>query len=112
MRRGDAQAIEMAANHISELLDIIRRLHGAEATHLESVPVKETFQGQTVWDGIVEVFNLKGHPLTDRVYAWMHDTGDPAKPKRVTVLHVNPVLSPVEAVRAFIIQEFRSNAQA
>jgi hypothetical protein len=99
--------------HLDELRDVIRRLHGAEATHLESVPVKETFQGKTVWDGIVEVFRLEGHPLTDRVYAWIHDTGDLAKPaKHVTVLHVHPVLSPVEAVRAFIIQEFRSNASA
>lgn len=30
---------------------------------------------------VVEVFDLKGHPKTHRVYAWMHDTGDPAKPK-------------------------------
>jgi hypothetical protein len=102
-----------ARGYIDELRGVIRRLHGAEATHVESVPVKEIFKGETVWDGIVEVFTLEGHPLTNRVYAWMHDTGDPAKPaQHVTVLHVHPVLSPVEAVRAFIIQEFRSNAQA
>jgi len=97
---------------IKELIEVIRRVHGAEATHVESVPVKEMFKGETVWEGIVEVFRLEGHPLTDRVYAWMHDTGDPANPKHVTVLHIHPVLSPVEAVRAFIIQEFRSNANA
>jgi hypothetical protein len=97
---------------IEELQDVIQKLHGAKATHQESVAVKETFKGETVWDGIVEVFRLEGHPLTDRVYAWIHDTGDPAKPKHVTVLHIHPVLSPVEAVRAFIIQEFRSNASA
>jgi hypothetical protein len=99
--------------YIEELRDVIQKLHGGKATHRESVPVKEVFQGETVWDGIVEVFHLEGHPLTDRVYAWMHDTGDPSKPpKHVTVLHIHPVLSPVEAVRAFIIQEFRSNASA
>ena len=42
--------------YLKELLDVIRRLHGVEAKHVESVPVKETFQGKTVWDGIVEVF--------------------------------------------------------
>jgi len=43
---------------------------------------------------------------------WLHDTGDPAKPaQHVTILHVPPVVSPVTAVRAFIVQEFR-NAQA
>jgi hypothetical protein len=94
-----------------EWQDVIRKLHGAKATHEESVAVKEVFQGKTVWDGVVEVFHLDGHPLTNRVYAWMHDTGDPAKPKQhVTVLHIDPALSPATAVRAFIIQEFRNNA--
>lgn len=39
--------------YIQELRDIIRRLHGVESTHVGSVPVKETFQGKTVWDGIL-----------------------------------------------------------
>jgi len=98
--------------HIQELRDTIRRLHGAAAKHLESVPVKETFQGQTVWDGIVEVFRLKGHPKTDRVYAWMHDTDDPKRPKHhVTVLHIPPVVSARTAVQAAILQEYRDLAK-
>ena len=98
-------------SHIEELRDAIHRLHGGKATHVESVPVKEVFQGQTVWDGIVEVFDLDGHPMTDKVYAWFHDTGEDGRPpSKVTVLHVHPALSPVAAVRAFIVQEFR-NAQ-
>ena len=61
---------------------VIRRLHGVEATHVESVPVKETFRGKTVWDGIVEVFELHGHPKAPKVYAWAHDTEDPKRPRR------------------------------
>jgi hypothetical protein len=95
--------------HIEELRDVIRRLHGVDSTHVESVSVKETFQGRTVWEGIVEVFDLRGHPEATRAYAWAHDTDDPARPKRhVTVLHIHPVTSPILAVRAFIIQEFRN----
>jgi hypothetical protein len=98
-------------SHIDDLKVIIHKLHGAEATHRESVPVKEVFQGQTVWDGIVEVFTLHGHPKANTAYAWIHDTGDPNKPEqKVTVLHVPPVVSPITAVRAFIVQEV-SNAQ-
>ena len=52
----------MMAAYLEELRDVIRRLHGAEATHVESVPVKESFQRKTVWDGMMEVFDLKGHP--------------------------------------------------
>ncbi|MFI5098492.1 MAG: hypothetical protein ACHQT6_11025 [Candidatus Acidiferrales bacterium] len=98
--------------YLAELQNVIRRLHGVESHHVESVPVKETFQGQTVWDGIVEVFELHGHPKAPRVYAWSHDSDGPEKPKKhVTVLHVGPVTSAVEAVRAAIVQEFRSLEQ-
>ena len=94
--------------YIDELKDVIRRLHGAEATHVESVPVKETFQGKTVWEGIVEVFDLVGHPTAFRVYAWGHDTDDPKNPRRhVTVLHSHPIKSAEDAVKAAIVQEFR-----
>ena len=95
--------------YIDELRDVIRRLHDAEATHVESVPVKETFQGQTVWEGVVEVFSLKDHPTAHSVYAWSHDTDIPGNPRRhVTVLHIPPVISPLLAVRAAIVQEFKS----
>jgi hypothetical protein len=98
-------------SHIDELREAIHKLHGGKATHRESVPVKDVFNGQTVWDGIVEVFHLEGHPKTNTAYAWLHDTGDPSKPTlHVTVLHVPPVISPLTAVRAFIVQEFRNNA--
>jgi len=98
-----------ASDYIAELRSVIRRLHGVDAKHIESVPVTETYQGKTVWEGIVEVFELRGHPKASKVYAWAHDTDDPAKPKRhVTVLHIHPVTSPLLAVRAAIVQEFRN----
>jgi hypothetical protein len=62
-----------------------------------------------VWDGIVEVLDLIGHPKANRIYAWSQDTGDPNHPKHyVTVLHIPPVVSPQTAVQAAIVQEFRS----
>ncbi|MGI4827748.1 MAG: hypothetical protein ACRYFU_06105 [Janthinobacterium lividum] len=95
--------------HIEELKNVIRELHGVDATHRESIPVKETWNGQTVWDGVVEVFDLRGHPKTDTAYAWSHDTDDPENPRRhVTVLHLHPALSPLAAVRAALVQEYRN----
>jgi hypothetical protein len=95
--------------YIEELREVIRRLHGVEARHVESVPVKEEFQGKTVWEGIVEVFEIRGHPKAEKVYAWSHETDDPKQPRRhVTVLHVAPVVSAALAVRAAIVQEFRN----
>jgi hypothetical protein len=97
---------------INELRETIRSLHGTNSKHVDSVPVKETWQGNTVWEGIVEVFELDSHPTAARAYAWSHDTGDPKRPTRhVTVLHGGPITSAVEAVRAAIIQEYRSRAE-
>jgi len=98
--------------YLEELGDVIHKLHGATATHVQSVPVTEMFQGQVVWDGVVEVFDLHGHPETHRAYAWAHDTDDPEHPRRhVTVLHIPPAVSPETAVRVAIVQEYR-DAQA
>ena len=98
--------------NIEELQHVIRKLHGAESTHRASVPIKEVWDGKTIWEGTVEVFNLHGHAETDTAYAWSHETDDPENPKRhVTVLHLHPALSPVDAVRVAIFQEFR-NAQS
>ena len=95
--------------HIQELQAVIRKLHGVESNHIESVPVKERFQGKTVWEGIVEVFELKNHPTAPRAYAWAHDTDDPQNPRRhVTVLHLHPIKSAQDAVRAAIVQEDRN----
>lgn len=97
------QALERAIHH----------LHGAKATHRESVPVTEVFQGQTVWDGVVEVFDLDDHPLAHTAYAWSHETDDPKEPVRhVTVLHIPPVVSPITAVRASIARDYRASSQA
>ena len=95
--------------YIEELQDVIRKLHGVESRHLESVQVKETHKGQTVWEGVVEVFELIGHPTATKLYAWSHDTDDPEHPQRhVTVRHAHPIQSARDAVRAAIVQEFRS----
>lgn len=99
--------------HIRELRDVIHHLHNAKAKHLGSVPVTESFQGKTVWDGVVEVFRRKGHPKADRVCAWIHQTDDTAHPKRhVTVLHIPPVVSRQTAVQASIVQEFKEYGKA
>lgn len=100
----------MSADYIAELADAIRHLYHTEPVYVETVPVKEVFQGQTVWEGEVEVFDLTDFPDASRVYAWTHETDEVDQPKRsVTVLHVPPVVSPELAVRASIIQEYRES---
>lgn len=88
----------------------IRSIERITGVHRDTIMRLGVKQGQTVWDGVVEVFDLIGHPKTHRVYAWSHETDKPGKPKHVTVLHVPPVVSPQTAVKAAIIQEYRNNA--
>ena len=45
-------------SYIEELKEAIRHLYHAEAIYVETVPVKEVFQDQVVWEGEVEVFDL------------------------------------------------------
>lgn len=95
-------------DYIGELKKVIRQLHGCEAVHVRTLPVTEVFQGQTVWEGEVEVFNIRGHPKAKRAYAWAHASGEDDKGKRyVAVLEIPPVDSAETAVRAAIINEAR-----
>lgn len=93
---------------IEELKKAIKKLHGCDAEHVGSVPVHETFRDQVVWDGAVEVFDLKGHPKAKRCYAWSHAQGKNDKGVRyVAVLEIPPVDSATSAVRASIVDEAR-----
>lgn len=88
-----------------ELSQAIQSLHGGTATLAESVPVRETFQGQTVWEGVVHVFDLAGHPTATRAYAWPFPAEGSDQLRIVAVLHTDRINSPLEAVRAAIVAE-------
>jgi hypothetical protein len=96
------------AAEIQKLADMIRKLHHATAKHRESVPVHETFNGQTVWDGTVEVFDLADHPSAQVVFAWSHES-DSGGRRYVAVLGAGKVNTPIAAVRAAIVQEYRAS---
>ena len=89
------------------LRNAIRNLHGCESTWAQAVRVKETFQGEIVWEGLVQVFDLIDHPEAKRCYAWSHAVDDTKKRRFVAVLHIEPVTSPGAAVRADIVQQAR-----
>ena len=95
-------------NDINDIAIVIENLHGGKPTHVETVPIIESFEGQTIWEGNVEVFDLEDHPKANRVYAWSHIAGENDEQKRyVTVLHIPPVDSPQTAVKLAIVQEYR-----
>ena len=94
-------------SYIEELKITIKKLHGTEAGHLETVHVKESFEGKRVWEGDVEVFELQQHPKAKKAYAWIHGLDDTKAKRHVTVLAVSPITSPEAAVKAVIAYEYR-----
>ncbi|HTB63340.1 MAG TPA: hypothetical protein VK737_07095 [Opitutales bacterium] len=91
--------------YIAHLQKAIKAVYGADSTHVETVAVRETFKSKTVWEGDVEVFDLTGHAKAKRAYAWAYDvkTGS----NTIAVLELPPVISPLTAVRAYVMSEAR-----
>lgn len=85
--------------------------HGVQATldHIEGID--ERFQGNPVWQGIVHVFRITGHPQAKLAYAWSHSLDGSDKRRVYTVLGVPPINSARDAVRAAIVAEARSGRQ-
>jgi hypothetical protein len=92
-----------------QLREAVEHMHHCRAQLTETVPVSETFQGQPVWQGIVHIFDLIGHPTATRCYAWSSPIGESDKRCFFAVLHLLPITSPQDAVRAAIVQEYRTD---
>ena len=89
------------------LKQAVEAQHGGTATLAQSVPVHETFEGKTVWDGVVHVFDLAGHPTAKRAYAWSYERDD-GRRRFFAVLHIGPISGPREAVQAAIVAEAKA----
>lgn len=75
-------------------------MHHCKATHIASEPVIELFRGDVAWDGVVETFDIEGHPKAKHCYAWSFiENGEP---QYTTVLEIPPVDSPETAVKVAI----------
>jgi hypothetical protein len=92
----------------AELKRAVESMHDCKATLAQSVPVRERHGDATVWEGVVHVFQIHGHPKTTRAYAWSSPIEGGDKRRFFAVLHLPPVSSPAEAVRAAIVAESRA----
>ncbi len=91
-----------------QLKQAVESQHGGTATLVQSVPVKETFGGKTVWEGTVSVFDLKDNRNATRAYAWSSPIEGSTKRRFFAVLHTGRINSPIEAVKAAIVAEHRA----
>ena len=79
------------------------QLHNCGATWRASVPITEIFQGKTLWDGDVEVYDLNGHSKAQRCYAWTH--GEPEE--FITILEIPPVTDAQSAVKVGVAYQIK-----
>jgi hypothetical protein len=91
----------------AELQIAVENMHHCKARLAQSVPVRERHGEATAWEGVVHVFDLTGHPNATRAYAWSSPIEGSDKRRFFAALHLPPVTSPVEAVRAAIVLESR-----
>src|SRR5688500_17077203 len=98
--------VENKQKYLEKLKLTVERVHECSARHCMSVAIQEEFQGLTIWNGHVEVFDIKGHPHAHICYAWAA-AGEPAASSErfITVLGIPPVVSPLTAVRAAIVAD-------
>ena len=89
------------SERVEKLREAVQIMHRCSAVHVESVPVTEMFGAKIAWEGVVEVFDLTGHPKARRAYAWSYHDGK--ETQFTTVLQIPPVTSPQTAVRASIV---------
>jgi hypothetical protein len=95
---------------IDQLKQAVEAQHGGTATLAQTVPVTETFGSGIIWQGVVHVFDLAGHPTANRAYAWSSPIEGSSKRRFFAVLHTKAFNSPLKAVRAAIVAERKAKA--
>ncbi len=88
----------------------VEGLHDCSAVFNAEIPVTETHDGKTVWDGVVHIFDLEGHPQAAICYAWSSPIDGSKKRRFFAILKLPPIDSAAAAVRASIVQDQRSGA--
>jgi len=84
-----------------KMREIINNLYGSESEYVDSVLVRDVFNGETVWEGVVEVFDLVDHPKASKCYVWAYPDNN-KDTKYIAVINVPPINKPLDAIRAAI----------
>ena len=98
------------SQRIDDLKLLLERNEKCRAKHIESAVIREGIDGNVVWEGVVETFQLEGHPAAKRAYAWVvpkEPTRDSPDPEYVYVLGVAPINSARDAVKVSIVDKLR-----
>jgi len=89
------------------LRQAVEGLHGCKAAFKEVVHVTEEFEGETIWDGEIYLFNLKDHPSAKICYTWSSPIPNSDKRRYFAILHAGAVKSASDAVKASIVEDYK-----
>jgi hypothetical protein len=95
----------MRSDNPNQLRNAVERMLNCKAHLAQCESVLETFGGKRIWEGVVHVFDLTGHPNATRAYAWSSSIKGSDETRFCAVLHQPPVTSPLKAVRAAFVLE-------
>jgi hypothetical protein len=88
-----------------DLRQAVEHLHACGASLRDVQVVKEEWEGQTVWEGIVHVFDIDGNTAASTCFAWSSPIDGTDCRKFYAVLQVPPISTPNGAVRASIVAD-------
>jgi len=88
-----------------EFREAIKATHGVDSQFVKSAPVHLVWEGKSIWKGIVDLFELIGHPKAEHCYAWRFY--DDHQWRYTTVLDIPPVKSAETAVQVAIAASAR-----
>src|SRR5437762_4632263 len=91
-----------------QLKQAVEGQRGGRAVLIGAEPVKEVFQGKTLWERAAHAFDRDGHPRATRAYASFSPLDGSDKRPFYAVLHLGGIRSPLDAVRAAIVAERRT----
>jgi hypothetical protein len=92
-------------DYLSTLESAIRMRHNCRPTHKQTVFVRATTEeAETVWEGLIEEFDLASHATAKICYAWRHTEPD-GRSKIIAVLRNTFIDSPQKAVEAAIFTD-------
>jgi hypothetical protein len=92
-------------DYLSTLESAIRMRHNCRPTHKQTLFVRTTTkEAETVWEGLVEEFDLASHATAKTCYAWRHTEPD-SRSKIIAVLRNTFIDSAQKAVEAAIFMD-------
>ena len=87
------------SEYIENLGKAIAAMHECRCEHFGTEHVREKHNGELVWEGNVEIFQLEGHPDANIAYGWGWEA-DGGKIDYIGILEVQPVAQASDAVKA------------